>query len=352
MHDLTRPPALLPGDTIAVCTPSFPAHVRFRDKFRHGLSELERAGFTVKEGDLTAAGADEGHRAASPEARAAEINALFADESVRGIMTTIGGEVSSSLVPSLDFDMIRANPKVFCGYSDITSLHLAFARHAGLSTFYGPAVAPAFGEWPAVPEETLGSFMDATVRHLQGERTFVRPTRWSNHFRDAMTDAWREVPRRWQDEEGWSVVRPGIAEGPAVVGSLSTMLANAGTPVWPELDGAILFIEEMATSPGKVERTFRQLAAMGVFQQIVGLVWGRIESWVGGDAAMTPIDLLLESIRGALGGEPPFPIVTESDIAHTVPMLTLAQGTPVRLDASGARAELTVLAPMVVARGA
>lgn len=352
MQELIRPPALRPGDTIAVCTPSFPAHVRFRDKYLHGIAELRRVGFTVIEGEVTARAADEGHRAAGPEPRAAELNALFADPDVRGIITTIGGEVSSSLVPHLDFDLIRAHPKVFCGYSDITSLHLAIMRHAGLSTFYGPAVAPSFGEWPAVPEETLESFLDATVQHVEGPRTMRRPSRWSNHFRDAMTDAWRDVPRRWVAEEGWGVVRPGVAEGRAVVGSLSTMLANAGTPVWPDLGGCILFVEEMATSPGRLERALRHLAAIGAFDRIAGLVWGRIESWVGGDAPMTPIDLLLEAIRGALGREADFPIVTDSDIAHTVPMLTLAQGTPVRLDATGERADLTVLAPMVEPRSA
>ncbi len=84
----------------------------------------------------------------------------------------------------------RANPKSFCGYSDITSLHLAFMRHSGLSTFYGPAVMPSFGEWPELPHEMVDSFLDATIRHLAGPRELVAPSRWSRHLRDARTDPW------------------------------------------------------------------------------------------------------------------------------------------------------------------
>jgi len=133
MAPLTRPPALRPGDTIGICTPSFPAHVAFRAKYLHGIAELTRLGFRVVEGELTARATAQGARAGTPRKRADEINALFANPEVRGIMTTIGGSNSSSLVPYLDFDLVRAHPKVFCGSSDVTSLHLALMRHAGLA---------------------------------------------------------------------------------------------------------------------------------------------------------------------------------------------------------------------------
>lgn len=329
MRPLLRPPALRLGDTIGVCTPSAPAHTRYRAKYLHGVAELRRLGFEVVEGQLTARATDQGHRAGTAEERAAECNALFADRSVRAILCTIGGNCSASLVPYLDFALIRDNPKIFCGYSDITSLHLAFLRHAGLSTFYGPAVMSSFGEWPVVLDETRDAFLDAVMRHRAGERELVAPARWSRHFRDAAGEAWRTEPRQFEPNTGWRVLRAGQARGPALVANLSTLLANAGTPEFPDLDGVVLFVEDIASSQGVAERRFRHLAALGAFDRVAALVWGKIESFSDEGSPMSVDDLLLE----AVGEARCFPVVSNFDCAHTVPMLTLAQGVPVRVEA-------------------
>ena len=296
------------------------------------------------EGPLTRRAVARGHRAGTPQERAAELNALFGDPEVRAILCTIGGANSSSLVPYLDFELIRANPKVFCGYSDVTSLHLALMRYAGLSTFYGPAVMPSFGEWPEVVPETRDSFLAAVSRTEPGARRLVPPARWSNHFRDAAGDEWRTEPRQYQPNPGWSVVHPGLAEGPALVVNLNTLRSNAGTPEFPDMKGAVLFIEEMSTGPALAERAFRHLAAMGVFEEVAGLVWGKVEHRSDPGSPHNLEELLLE----AIGGVPPFPVVTDFDCGHTVPMLTLAQGVPVRVEApAGGVAAITVLEPMV-----
>src|SRR3954447_11997061 len=96
---LVRPPRLRRGDTVGICTPSFPAHVRFREKYQHGLSVIEGMGFPVVEGTLTRAATIEGYRAGSPEARARELMELFENPRVRCIVATIGGSNSSSLIP-------------------------------------------------------------------------------------------------------------------------------------------------------------------------------------------------------------------------------------------------------------
>ncbi len=349
MH-LVRAPALLRGDLIGICTPSLPAHSLFRAKYLHGIEELKRLGFRVVEGDLTTKATAQGARSGTPQDRAAEINALFANPEVRAVIATIGGSNSSSLVPYLDFGLIRANPKIFCGYSDITSLHLAFMRHAGLSTFYGPAVMPSFGEWPAVLPETAESFLDATMRHLSGARELVAPARWSRHMRDARTDAWRTEERKWEPTAGWRTVAGGVAEGPAVVCNLNTLRTNAGAPEFPDMDGAILFIEDMSSSPTDAERAFRHLAALGVFKRIAGLVWGRVEFWTDQGCPLSVEELLLEAIHGELGGAPKFPIASDFDCCHTVPMLTIAQGVRTRLDTTGAAPRVTLLEPAVTAR--
>jgi len=140
---------------------------------------LKKAGFAVKLGEVTKSGATQGYRSASPRDRAKEIMDLFVDPSVHALMSTVGGYNTSSVVDLLDYNVIRAHPKVVCGYSDVTSLHCALLTRAGLSSFYGPAVFPSFGEWPETPQETLESFLDAVLRPWNGPREIALPARWS-----------------------------------------------------------------------------------------------------------------------------------------------------------------------------
>jgi len=342
---LVTPPRLPPRATIGVVTPSSPAHVRFREKYLHGLDTLRSLGFTVIEGALTAQATHEGYRAGPPEARAAELQALFEDDRVDAIVATIGGSNSSSLLPHLDFDALRANPKIFCGYSDVTSLHLAMLARAGLRTFYGPAVMPSFGEWPTVLPDTLASFLDATQRHLAGPRALVAPPQWSRHFRDIPSGAWKTEPRRMEGNPGWRVLRPGRVEAPALVANLNTLLTTAGTDDFPEVDGRLLFLEEMNATHAQFERNLRHLAALGVLDRAAGLVLSKPE-FVGDEGAPFGLDALLLEVIGTRR----LPVVVDFDAGHTVPMLTLAEETRMAVDASGAFATVTVCEPMVVER--
>lgn len=101
------------------------------------------------------------------------------------------------MIPYLDFKVIRDNPKIICGYSDVTSLHLAVLAYSGLRTFYGPAIMPSFGEWPDILEDTRNSFLEAVQTHRSGTRRLEIPKRWSNHFRSAATSAWKDEPRKF-----------------------------------------------------------------------------------------------------------------------------------------------------------
>ncbi len=273
MHrSLIRPRPLPEGGTIGVFTPSTPANVMFREKYQHGLGVLRSLGYRVVEGSLTARGVSQGYRSGTPEERAAEFMELVLDDSVHCLMSAIGGMNSSSMIPYLDFDLIRAHPKIICGYSDVTSLHLAVLAYSGLSTFYGPAVMPSFGEWPTVLPYMLDSFLDAAARHTEGGRVVEPPGQWSNHFRDAVGDAWRTEPREFRTNEGWRALRPGAVTAPIVGGNLDTLLIAAGTDYFPELEGTILMIEDVSGDLAAAERALRHLELMGAFDRIVGLV--------------------------------------------------------------------------------
>ncbi len=134
--DLIVPHRLRKGDTIGVFTPSSPAYTANPELFDNGIKNLEAMGFQVKLGRLTAARAHQGYRSASGSERAKEFMELIDDPIVRGLISTIGGANSSSMIPFLDYEKIAAAQKVICGYSDVTSLHMAIHTKAQLQTFW------------------------------------------------------------------------------------------------------------------------------------------------------------------------------------------------------------------------
>jgi len=338
-----RPPALLPGDTVGIFTPSVPSHVRYPEKWVHGLAELERLGYRPKPGRLTASGRSQGYRAGGPEERAAELMELILDPEVRAVMATVGGANSSSLLPWLDFEAIRAHPKVLVGFSDVTSLHLAFLVRAGVSTFYGPMAMSNFAEWPHVLPETARSFQEAVTFDGPGTRRLEPPPRWSNRAGDWATD-WK-APRIFQDNEGWRCVRAGEATGPLLAANTGTLLANAGTDVFPRLEGWILLIEDLEAPMSRLERNWRHLERLGVLDRIAGLIVGKPEDFRDEGAPFSMEALLLEIL-----GDRRLPVISNFDCSHTHPMLTLAQGAPLTLRAAPGAVEVLAHGPWVEPR--
>ncbi len=347
MQQILPPLALEPGDTIGVFTPSSPAHLVNPGLFDNGVRNLEALGFRVRLGRVTAEGGSQGYRSAGPRERAAELMELVEAPDVRAVISTIGGTNSNSITPYLDFDRIREERVVVCGFSDVTSLHLAILKHAGLRTFYGPSVMCWFGEWPDGVPESTESFLDAVMRHRTGSREPKIPARWSNHRRSWENDDWRELPRQWKPQDGWRVLSRGFCEGPILACNLNTLVSSAGTPEWPDLRGRILLVEEMDCPMSRFERSLRQLERIGVFDEVAGLLVGKPEV---PDAQGAPFDrdqLLAEVLGDRLGA---FPIVTDVDCGHTVPMLTVPQELATRLTADEEGAGLEFLEPAVQPR--
>lgn len=340
--EIIKPRALKPGDTIGVIAPSTPAHVLFREKHLHGIRVLEDMGFKVKEGKLTSKVTSQGYRTGTPQERAEEFMDLICDTDVSCIISTIGGLNSSSMIPYLDFASIRKHPKIFCGYSDITSLHMAILHYAGVSTFYGPAVMASFGEYPTVVEGTRESFLAAVSADTKYPRELKPFPEWSGHFRDAKTDAWKIEARQYKKNDGWRVLSEGEAEAPIIVANLSTVLAAAGTDYFPDTRGKLLLLESMSAPFSVEERDFRQLHLMGVFDEITGLIIGKPEFLNAQDAPFTYDELIMEIV-----GPRKYPIISNFDCGHTVPMHTIAEMARVRLSAGSGAAVVTVLEPMV-----
>src|SRR5512146_3218741 len=141
---MIKPPRLKPGDTIGIVSPSWGGAGTFPHRVELGIRHLEESGYRVRLGEHALN--HSGYVSDTPENRAADLMAFFADPQVRAIVAAIGGDHACHLLPLLDFDLIRRNPKVLVGFSDITVLNVAIWQATGLVTFNGPALLTDFAE--------------------------------------------------------------------------------------------------------------------------------------------------------------------------------------------------------------
>jgi muramoyltetrapeptide carboxypeptidase LdcA involved in peptidoglycan recycling len=320
------PPRVRGGDTVAIVSPSAPAVGRWPHRVERATAYLRSLGLEVEL--MPNAAEQTGWLAGSPQQRADDLHRAFADERVSVVLCGIGGNHSNQLLPHLDFDLVRAHPKVFQGYSDITVLHWAFLKWSGLRTFHGPALTTELAEFPAVLPYTDRALRAAWF----GEQPlrFEAAGEWTDERLDFDTRADRTRPRELRPGDGWVTLRDGAAEGPLLGGCLETILWHLkGSSAWLDLDGAILFLEtsEEAPSPAHVQAYLTDLAHLGVFETVAGLVWARPYGY-DEERARTLWEVVREATAGA-----ELPVLANVECGHTSPMLTLPLGAAARLDA-------------------
>jgi muramoyltetrapeptide carboxypeptidase len=277
----------------------------------------------------------EGWVSAPPEARAADLHDAFADDEVAVVLAGIGGNHSNQLLPLLDFALIRAHPKVFQGYSDVTVLHWAFAKHAGLATFYGPALVPELGEFPAVLPFTDRRLRDAWF----GEEPIAwEPSDvWTDELLDWNTKADLTRPRELRESEGWVTIRGGVARGPVIGGCLETICWHLkGSSSWIDPTGAILLLEtsEEAPPPSDVDAYLTDLDQLGVFDGAAALVVSRPYGYTAERREVLWDVVARRTERSGL------PVLGNVDAGHADPMITLPFGVEAELDASQRRFRL------------
>ena len=317
---LVKPRRIGKGDTIGLIAPSQSAAYIEPRVWQIGLDRLRSLGFDVKVGEHVMERT--GHTAGRVKDRLADLNAFLEDDEVSAIMTVFGGYNSNQLLRHIDYDLVRDVRKVFVGYSDITAMNNAFLRRAGLVNFSGPAFV-TFCQ-PDPPRYTIDRFLEL-VRGDQDVITVRASEQWAE-------DPWFEKedlgPREWKSNPGWKVLSEGKGKGKAVGGNLNTFLLLSGTEFWPDLDGAVLFLEEDEhESPATIDRNLTHLEHLGVFDEISGLVLGRFPSAVGFDEKDD-----LRSIIADLAIEKRFPIVCDVDLSHTDPLMTVPLGIETELD--------------------
>jgi len=323
---MIRPAALQPGDTIGIISPSWFGGAAFVPRAERGIAELRRRGFRVKV--ASHAFNNRGHVSDTAEHRAEDLHAMFADPDVKAIICTIGGNHACHLLPLIDWNLVRANPKIFMGFSDITVLNVAIWTMTGLVTFNGPSLLTDWAEFPEM-SEFARTFALRAIAAVEPIGDFAASPIWTDEFLDWATGEDLTRPRACKLTTGWRWLSLGKATGPLIGGCLESLQHLRGTRYWPDLAGAILFLEtsEEHPSPMDVDALLMDLENMGVFAQITGIVLARPYGYREADK-----DRLHEVIaeRTATFG---FPVLVDVDCGHTSPLLTLPLGCTAVLDA-------------------
>lgn len=300
---------LSPGDTVALVSP---ASATFNSvDLQIAKESLEALGFKVKTGEHMLE--RHGYLAGEDKARAEDINKAFADTSVAAVHAIRGGWGSARVLPYLDYDTIRRNPKVLLGYSDITALHLAIHGKTGLITFHGPI---GLGRWDAWSVDYYKRVV------MNGEQVTYKNKQGINADRNSLT----QVEFRVQ------TITPGKARGPLLGGNLTVLTTILGSPYLPDWDGAILFCEDVGEDYYRIDRMMTQLKLAGVLSKIKGFVFGGCSECGPGDGnfgALTLEEIFLDHIK-PLG----IPAWQGAMIGHAQPQWTLPVGAQVEIDAS------------------
>ena len=299
MTEQIRPARLQDGARIGIVSP---AYWLDDERLHRAIKVFEDEGFVVVPGESTRLRQD--IFAGSPEARAADIMAMFTDPSIDAIVCARGGYGGNRVLPLLDYDVIRDNPKIFVGYSDATGALSSIAQRAGLVTFHGPMLTT----WG---RKTVDYNMATLRRVLSGES-------------DVRIDATPECPAR--------VLRPGKASGKLWGGNLTLVNARLGTPDQIDCDGAILLIEDIDERLYAFDRMMLHLRSTGSLERIAGLLVGEMLEMGDSDV---PFGKDVDGIVLDVCGDLDIPIVSNFPCGHGDCQATLPVSHEIVLDATG-----------------
>lgn len=298
------PPSLKPGDTIALICPAHP--LLAKEDLDIATETLNALGFKVRVGKHVT---DRyGYLAGKDKDRAADVNEMFSDKAVQGIIAIHGGWGCARILPYLDYDLIKKNPKVLMGYSDITALLNAIYTKTGLVTFHGPVASSTWNSF------TVDSFKKVLIDAEKAE--FKNPTKITTGL--------------VQTQDRIQTISSGIANGELVGGNLTVLSAMVGSSYLPNFKGKILFLEDIGESIYRIDRMLTHLKLAGILEQISGFIWGKCSDCPPekGFGSLTFDDLFNDHIK-PLG----IPAFSGSMIGHITDKFTIPIGLNVTIDA-------------------
>lgn len=309
MIDLTLPPPLQPGDAVAVVAPSGPV-----DQVAVGraFEAIRQRGFRIKTyGDLQRR---RGYLAGDDRVRAEELNQAFRDSEVAAVLPVRGGYGMARILDLIDYSALEARPKVICGFSDVTALHLAVHRFAGVATFHGPNLQDGIGRPGGLAAEIDSQYWGM----LTGREA----------------DAWLVDPAH----RPLRTLAPGQGEGPLVGGNLAVLCGLLGTPYEVDTERAILLLEDVGEVPYRVDRLLAQLRLAGKLDRLQGVVLGQFTDCQPADTQTSgTLDEVFEHYFTGLQ----VPVLADYPVGHIDRNLTIPLGLRVSLDATARQIRLT-----------
>jgi muramoyltetrapeptide carboxypeptidase len=298
--DLIKPKRLQKGDTIGLISPA--SRLPKKNQYGEIIDQVKELGFQVKVGPN--AKSRYGYLAGSDKQRAEDINTMFADDSVDAIMPFRGGWGSNRILDLIDYELIRENPKILVGFSDITSLLMAIYAKVGLVTFHGPV---GKSEWT-----------DYTTQHFRNILGGQQP--------DSL-----EIPENdlCKDCSELYVISPGKTTGKLLGGNLSVLAAMMGSEYLPNWENSILFLEDVGEDIYRIDRMLTQLKLNGVLDQISGFFFGQCVNCERSNPYSLTLEQVFDDHIKPLG----IPAFSGAMFGHTENMLTLPVGIKAQINA-------------------
>lgn len=306
-QNLIKPKALKPGDTVGLITPS----TEVIDPDRLALAAKTLKYFNLKTKFGNSVGKRTANYLTSVQARLDDLHSMFSDKTVDAVFAVRGGYGSAHLLDRIDYPLIRKNPKIFLGYSDITAMHLAINKRSGLVTFHGPVALSSYTEYTQLCfRKALFEAKPIGKLTNPAESNVLRP---DHHLR---------------------TINGGKASGPLIGGNLSLITATMGTEFEIDTRSKILFIEDVDEQPYSIDRMLTQLRLAGKLDQAAGIIFGECADCKPRDfqpSFASPYSLgeVVDNILGGLK----IPVLYGLTIGHTDDQLTLPIGVKATLDA-------------------
>ena len=299
---ILKPKKLSKKDVIGIISPASSPDEYLR--VEKGVKYLESLGYRVKVGENV--GKNHGYLAGTDEERIIDLHSMFKDKSVKAIFNVRGGYGAFRLLDKIDYRLIRSNPKIFVGYSEITSLQMAFFEKAGLITFGGPMVAVDF-------YDEISPFTN-------------------EQFWATITSNKKLGKVKYPEEQKLPFLQKGSASGRILGGNLAVFAGLLGTQYFPNLTGKILMIEEIGELPYRVDRMLNQLRLAGAFKKVKGIVLGRFVDCNETDPEKKT--LTLGEVISKYIGETKLPSIYTFPHGHIKDFVTIPFGIKVNMNAT------------------
>ncbi|NHN35302.1 S66 family peptidase [Paenibacillus agricola] len=331
---MIKPKRLMPGSRIAILSPSNGLPFLFPDLYELGLQNLrEITGFEIVEMPTTRMSPDDLYK--NPQLRAQDMNRCFEDDTIDGMITSIGGYESIRILPFLDIEIIMNHPKFIMGFSDATTF-LAYLNQMGLVTFYGPSIMAGLAQSKHLPSEYT-QHLKSMLFTNEFPYPYTPYKKWTHGYKD-----WNDLATLGEcldfheNEQVWTFLQGGsVQQGYLWGGCIEVLEFMKSTTYWPSegfWKNKIVVFEtsEEKPSPMQVGYMLRNYGMQGLFSQIKGVIFGRAKDYTD-DEKQRLNEIIVNVIKGEFGGNQ-IPIVVDFDMGHTDPKFILPLGGSVELN--------------------